>query len=186
MRMGPLSFVSLLLISTAALARPTFGLTDASAEAGSGRTLLSAEERELPPVVLADYHGAAPVHPAQPVRPVRPAPLRPRYVSGGGSASALLIGLGLVAGGLVLGGAGFAVLYLCQAGSACYSETTTIIGWVLAAPGIIPLTIGAILVYASLGGSGRVLAPSPSSSQRWAFGFAPLRDGGVFSAATVF
>lgn len=130
-------------------------------------------------VQLADYHPAAPV--ASPYRPV-PVPVAPVVHA---RADFFLLGLGLAAGGLVLGGAGFAVLYGCREGTACFGDVTTAIGWILAAPGIIPLTVGLIMMYASSGGSGRVMAPS-SSSQRWALGVAPLRDGALFSAAARF
>jgi len=48
-----------------------------------------------------------------------------------------MIGLGLAAGGLVVGGAGFAVLYACREGTTCHNRDTTVLGWVLAAPGVI-------------------------------------------------
>lgn len=130
-------------------------------------------------VQLADYHPSAPV--ASPYRPV-PLPAAPIAHA---RADFFLIGLGLAAGGLVLGGAGFAVLYGCREGTGCYGDVTTAIGWILAAPGVIPLTIGLIMMYASSGSSGRVALPS-SSSQRWAVGLSPLRDGALFSAAARF
>lgn len=141
------------------------------------------ENGDQPPatVQLADYHGAAPVTPAPVPRPYAPAPVR-----ASGSGSLFLLGLGLTAGGLVLGGAGFAVLYVCRSGTACYSDTTTVIGWVLAAPGIIPLTVGLIMIYLSTGSSHRVLAPTKPATRQWAFGFAPLAGGGLVSAATQF
>lgn len=128
------------------------------------------------PVKLADYHGAAPLSGPRPYSsPVV------RHVS----TDFFLLGLGLAAGGLVLGGAGFAVLYVCREGTACYGDVTQVIGWILAAPGLIPLTVGLIMMYASSGSSVRVSAPS-ASAQRWAFGVAPLRDGALFSAAARF
>jgi hypothetical protein len=161
-----------LVLSCSAIARPR--LLDAS-DSVDGQPLTD----DRPTFQLADYHGAAPV--GSPVRPL--APVNPvRHAR----ADFFLLGLGLAAGGLVLGGAGFAVLYVCRDGTACHSDATTVIGWVLAAPGIIPLTIGLIMMYASSGGSGRVTTPKVGSSQRWAFGFAPLRDGGFVSAATTF
>lgn len=130
-------------------------------------------------VQLAEYHPAAPV--AAPHRPV-PVPMAPVVRA---RADFFLLGLGLAAGGLVLGSAGFAVLYGCREGTPCYGEVTTTIGWILAAPGVIPLTIGLIMMYASSGHSGRVALPA-GSSQRWAVGLAPLRDGALFSAAVGF
>ena len=85
----------------------------------------------------------------------------------------------------MLGGAGFAVLYGCREGTGCYGDATTVLGWVLAAPGIIPLTVGSIMMYASSGNSGRVGVPT-ASTQRWAVGVSPLRDGALFSAAARF
>lgn len=125
-------------------------------------------------VQLADYHGAAPVR--------QPAPFRPvvRHVA----MDFFLLGLGLAAGGLVLGGAGFAVLYACREGTACYGDVTTAIGWILAAPGIIPLTVGLIMMYASSGRSVRVSAPV-NSAGRWALSVAPLRDGGALLSGAV-
>lgn len=127
-------------------------------------------------VQLADYHPAAPV--ASPYRPV-PVPVAHAR------ADFFLLGLGLAAGGLVLGGAGFAVLYGCREGTPCYGDVTTVIGWILAAPGIIPFTVGLIMMYASSGSRARMAAPS-SSAGRWAFGLAPLKDGALFSAAARF
>jgi hypothetical protein len=124
---------------------------------------------------LADYHGAAPVSGPRPYSPVV------RHVQ----TDFFLLGLGLAAGGLVLGGAGFAVLYVCREGTACYGDVTQVIGWVLAAPGLIPLGIGLIMMYASSGSSVRVSAPV-NTAGRWALGVAPLRDGALFSAATSF
>ena len=59
-------------------------------------------------LIAVDYHPSVPV-PPRPLRP--PAALNPvNHVRG----SVTLIGLSLVGAGLVLGGAGFAVLYLCR------------------------------------------------------------------------
>lgn len=126
-------------------------------------------------VQLADYHRAVAPHSAVPLSPV----VRHATVD------IFFLGLGLAAGGLVLGAGGFALLYGCREGTGCYGEVTTVIGWVLAAPGIIPLTVGLIMMYAASGRSGRVTAPM-NSSQRWAFGVAPIRDGALFSAAARF
>src|SRR5262245_17201166 len=68
-------------------------------------------------------------------------------------ASLFLVGLGLVGAGLVLGGAGFAILYVCREGQACHADKgLTTAGWVLAAPGLIPLAVGVVLIYISSGG----------------------------------
>jgi hypothetical protein len=96
-----------------------------------------------------------------------------------------LLGLGLAAGGLLLGAGGFAVLYGCREGTGCYGDVTTVIGWVLAAPGVIPLTVGLIMMYGASGSNGRVAAPG-TSTQGWAFGLSPLRDGALVSAAAHF
>ncbi|MDP1827527.1 MAG: hypothetical protein Q8L48_29925 [Archangium sp.] len=131
-------------------------------------------------IQFADYHPAAPV--ASP--PYRPVPLAPAVHHA--RFDFFLLGLGLAAGGLVLGAGGFAVLYACREGTGCYGDVTTVIGWALAAPGIIPLTIGLIMMYGASGGrGGRVDAPA-STTQRWAVGLAPLRDGALFSAAARF
>ncbi|MFT3711714.1 MAG: hypothetical protein QM817_29095 [Archangium sp.] len=160
--------VLVLLLSFCAVAKPRL-LDD--------ETLTLTDDR---PTLLADYHGAAPLgSPVRPVNPVTP-------VRNSGSGSLFLLGLGLTAGGLVLGAGGFAVLYVCREGTACHSDATTVIGWVLAAPGIIPLTIGLIMMYVSTGSSGRVTSPKVAPSQSWAFGFTPLKDGGFVSAATRF
>jgi hypothetical protein len=126
-------------------------------------------------VKLADYHGAAPVRGPQPYSPAV------RHVQ----TDFFLLGLGLAAGGLVLGGAGFAVLYACREGTGCYGDVTQVIGWILAAPGLIPLGVGLIMMYASSARSVRVSAPT-NTAGRWALGVAPLRDGALFSAATQF
>lgn len=129
-------------------------------------------------VQLADYHGATPLSPGYvPVAPVV------RHAA----FDTFLLGLGLAAGGLVLGAGGFTVLYVCREGTACYGDVTTVIGWALAAPGIIPLGVGLIMMYAASGGrgGGRVAAPV-GSTQRWAVGLSPLSGGALFSAAARF
>src|SRR4051812_19615597 len=57
-----------------------------------------------------------------------------------------LLGLGLTAGGLALGGVGFAVLYVCREGETCHNQTMTYVGWGLAAPGVLPLAAGLIIL----------------------------------------
>jgi len=145
----------------------------------------AAKPRLLEPgsVQFADYHGAVPVKPPAPN--YRPAPLSP--VARHAETDVFLLGLGLAAGGLVLGGAGFAVLYACREGTTCYSEPVTVLGWVLAAPGLIPLAIGLAMMWAVSGNrSNRVSVPT-SAAARWAFGLSPLAGGGgVFSAVTRF
>lgn len=128
-------------------------------------------------VQFADYHGAAPINPVAPLAPVA------RHAE----TDFFLLGLGLAAGGLVLGGAGFAVLYACREGTTCYSEPITVLGWVLAAPGLIPLTIGIIMMWAVSGNSSNRVAVPTSTTARWAFGLSPLPGGGgFFSAGTRF
>ena len=64
------------------------------------------------------------------------------------------MGFGAILLGLALGGAGFAILSECGKGTACYSEELEIVGWVLAAPGILPLAAGSIIVYVVLNSDG--------------------------------
>jgi hypothetical protein len=75
----------------------------------------------------------------------------------------LILGLGLMAGGIVAGAAGFTLLYLCdpvgQIG--CYDQALNVTGWVLAAPGILPLAIGGILVYIAVNSPRRYSAAPP-------------------------
>ncbi len=92
--------------------------------------------------------------------------------------SMFLVGLGLTGAGLVLGGAGFAILYVCREGQACYGDQTLrTAGWVLAAPGIIPLAVGLFLIYISVGSKGgggaKVHSAAPVT-----LGFVPLPGGG--------
>jgi hypothetical protein len=135
-------------------------------------------------VQFVDYHGAAPINSPPPPPHYTPAPVSPVATHVG--PDFFLVGLGLAAGGLVLGGGGFALLYACREGTSCYSEPITVVGWIIAAPGLIPLTIGLIMMYASSGRSGRVEAPT-SAVTRWAFGLSPLPGGGgVVSAAARF
>lgn len=124
----------------------------------------------------SDYHGSAPR-----LAPAPPAALNPLNPVRG---SAVLLGLSLVGAGLVLGGGGFAVLYLCREGTGCHNETTTTVGWVLAAPGIIPLAIGLIMLYATSGRHASLL-PTEKAGQ-WAFGFSPLGGGGLLSGSVRF
>ncbi|MBL8917172.1 MAG: hypothetical protein JNM17_41090 [Archangium sp.] len=154
-------------VSTVAIARP------------QRKTLLDEPIQIDAPLKLAEYHGAAPLGAPRPISPAAPVVRHAR-------ADLFLLGLGLAAGGLVLGGAGFAVLYVCYAGGGC-SDGITVLGWLLAAPGIIPLTVGLIMMYASSGSSGRVTeAPKVAPLQKWSFGFAPLKDGGFVSAGSTF
>ncbi|MFT3841631.1 MAG: hypothetical protein QM723_31875 [Myxococcaceae bacterium] len=92
-----------------------------------------------------------------------------------------LAGLGLTAAGLILGGAGFAVLWFCGEGSSCHSENTTIIGWALAAPGILPLVAGIIILYITLDGGrrGGRLAELLPGGDDWAITMAPMPGGGA-------
>lgn len=161
--------LKLTLVVTLALATP----------AVAGPRLLEPETLRFGQVQLADYHPAAPVHPAA---PLRPAPA----VRSSGSGDLFLLGLGLAAGGLVLGGAGFAVLYACREGTGCYGDVTTVVGWALAAPGLIPLGVGLVMMWLGAGAPSRVSVPVERTT-RWAFGLAPLPGGGgLVSAAARF
>lgn len=74
---------------------------------------------------------------------------------------ALLVGIGLLAGGLVVGAPGVAILAVCDEGSDCYSTETTVAGWVLLAPGIPGILVGGILIAASAGSSSRGRLQNP-------------------------
>lgn len=105
-----------------------------------------------------------------------------------------LIGLGLTAAGLVLGGAGFAVLYLCRDTSAqgttnsCHNQTTTTVGWVLAAPGLVPLVVGLFMLYAGTGSSrssgGSSFHGAAPLKGLLGIGLAPLPGGGAMASGT--
>jgi hypothetical protein len=100
-----------------------------------------------------------------------------------GSGGLFLIGLGLAAAGLVLGGAGFAILYLCREGTDCHQDRTLqTVGWVVAAPGIIPLAVGLFLMYISVGGKG---GGGTHGASAVSFGLVPLSGGGAFASGTV-
>ena len=125
----------------------------------------------------ASYHGSAAV-------PLPPSPLEPVRETATGSL--LLLGLGLTGAGLVLGGAGFALLYLCRDGTDCHNNTTTTVGWVLAAPGILPLIVGVAILYFGTGGGRRAdLTPTEKAGQ-WAFSASPLSGGGMLSGSVRF
>ncbi len=127
-----------------------------------------------PPVVVAP--AAVVVAPV-----VAPAPVA-RAAEGG----ALLLGLALMGAGLVLGGAGFAVLYACRSGTACYGDTTQIVGWALAAPGVVPLVVGGVIVYGVTQSNGR-RASGPRGRPRlaeWGVTAGPI-PGGAFAGVTV-
>ena len=97
-------------------------------------------------------------------------------------ASLFLVGLGLVGAGLVLGGAGFAILYVCREGQQCHSDRTLqTAGWVLAAPGVIPLAVGLLLVYISSGGRGRGAAPAMHRATPLSWGLMPLPGAGAIA-----
>lgn len=124
----------------------------------------------------ASYHGAVPVPLPSPAAPIRAAT----------SGSLLLLGLGLTGAGLVLGGAGFAVLYLCREGTSCNNGTTTTVGWVLAAPGILPLIVGVAILYFGTGGGRRADLTPVEKAGQWAFSASPLSGGGMISGAVRF
>ncbi|HEV8321667.1 MAG TPA: hypothetical protein VG389_08650 [Myxococcota bacterium] len=98
----------------------------------------------------------------------------------------LLPGLGLMAGGIVAGAAGFMLLYFCDPAGVigCYDPTLNVVGWVLAAPGIIPLAIGSILVYISLNSSRGYAAAPPAALT--AMYVSPVRGGAVVSTSFTF
>jgi hypothetical protein len=128
-------------------------------------------------LIQTGHHSAAPV-------PLPPSPLAP--VRAATSGSLLLLGLGLTGAGLVLGGAGFAVLYACREGTSCYNSTTRTVGWVLAAPGIIPLVVGVAILYFGTGGGRRAdLTPTEKAGQ-WALSAMPLSGGGIVSGSVRF
>jgi hypothetical protein len=81
--------------------------------------------------------------PAQAGRPI----VSPRDPEGIGLTA---LGAVLVAGGLVGGAVGFGILYGCREGESCHGDATTALGWVLAAPGIPPLTVGIVLIAMGL------------------------------------
>jgi hypothetical protein len=114
-----------------------------------------------------------------------PAPSPAQAVNAANDGSRLLLGLALMGAGLVAGGAGFAVLYFCQQGSSCYGDATTYVGWGLAAPGIVPLVVGGILVYSVVGNSGRRTAlPVARTLARVGASAVPLPGGGAIVGAT--
>lgn len=150
--------------------------------AGSARAeaTYGLQKSKLGLIEPASYHRAAPV-------PLPPSPLAPvKAVTQG---SLMLVGLGLTLGGLVLGGAGFAVLYLCREGTSCYSQTDNtvrIVGWVLAAPGIIPLVVGVAILYFGSGGRGQASLTPKEEAGQWAFSFMPLQGGGLLGGTVRF
>lgn len=90
-------------------------------------------------------------------------------------------GLLLLLGGLVASGAGFAVLYSCREGESCHNDTTTTVGWVLAAPGIPPIALGALFLWLDKGGpSSRTIYNQPALPVTFTAG--PIPSGGMFGA----
>ncbi len=106
-----------------------------------------------------------------------------------GKADLFLLGLGLTAGGLVLGGAGFAVLYACSEPQAtCAQPTMTYVGWALAAPGVLPLAAGLIILYLFTGGRRGVADATDAFDlkPKWALAIVPVSGGGMVGAAGTF
>ena len=98
-----------------------------------------------------------------------------------------LLGLGLVGGGLVLGGAGFIYLYFCnqRAASGSCQPPDLYIGYGLAAPGLLPLAAGLIIIYLFTGGRhGSTMVDSVKPS--WALALVPLGGGGMIGASGTF
>lgn len=140
-----------------------------------GRGLIGCSQ--APRVQLADYHGAAPV------APLAPSPSAPVVRT---SADFFLLGLGLAGAGLVLGGVGFAVLYLCREGTTCAGNTSLYIGWALAAPGVLPLVVGLAMMYFSSGGKARADRETAASASRWVLTAAPIPGGGMVGGGFAF
>ena len=120
------------------------------------------------------------------VAPVQVVPVAAPPVAAVAQGSSVLLGLALMGAGLVAGGAGFAVLYVCQTGTACYGDTTQVLGWVLAAPGIVPFVIGAILVYGATQSNGRQtsLPRAHRNIANWGVSATPI-PGGAYAGVTV-
>lgn len=99
-----------------------------------------------------------------------------------------LIGMGLAGAGLVLGGAGFAILEACGEGSSCHNNTTTTIGWVLAAPGLIPLAVGLGMMYFTYGNTGgrRGRGSHSATPHTWVLTAGPLPGGVMVGGLTAF
>ena len=102
-----------------------------------------------------------------------------------GKTDLFLLGLGLTVGGLALGAVGFAVLYACREGSTCYNQTTTYVGWGLAAPGVLPLAAGLIILYLFTGGR-RGFSEAPGAKPSWALALVPVNGGGLVGATGTF
>jgi len=94
--------------------------------------------------------------------------------------SPLLIGFALVGAGLVAGGAGFTVLYVCRQGEDCHSDATTAVGWALAAPGVPPVVIGAVFIGIGLSDDDK---KASTSRIKVAAGMLPGGATGGFSMA---
>ena len=124
------------------------------------------------PLVLASAM-AAPSPAYGPLTPPARAPMDVAHggttVSSDGDTDLFLLGLGLIGLGLAAGGAGFAILEGCNEKSDCYTPELEIVGWVLAAPGILPLGAGLFLVYLTSDSSAS-REDVPSSSSRYARG----------------
>lgn len=135
--------------------------------------------------LLADSHGAVPVGTPSSSGNSGSVPVPSNPVVRHGKADIFLLGLGLAAGGLVLGGGGFALLYGCRDGTGCHGDVTTVLGWALAAPGLVPLAVGLIMMFAG-SNSSRAMAPSAVNSTAWAVGVAPLREGLLISTGLQF
>lgn len=118
--------------------------------------------------------------------PVQVVPVAAPPVAAVARGSTVLLGLALMGAGLVAGGAGFAVLYVCQTGTACYGDSTQVLGWVLAAPGIVPFVVGAVLVYAATQSNGRqtFLPPAHRNIANWGVTASPI-PGGAYAGVTV-
>ena len=162
----------------------------------SGICVSGPEPAAPPPVVYVQQpvapapvvYGSAAVYAPGPVVPVvRPGNVGAR-VERDTRSSLFLLGLGLVGVGLVSGGAGLAILYYCPTGSTCYSDALYYTGWALAAPGLIPLAIGALLVYITTdGGRGRrAAAPTHRNIANWGVSATPTPGGAFVSAGFVF
>jgi hypothetical protein len=106
----------------------------------------------------------------------------PRRSSGLGLGGAGLI---LLLGGLATSAGGFGILYACREGESCHNDTTTALGWVLAAPGIPPIGLGLLFLWLDKGGSlSRTVYNEPRLPVT--FTAAPIPSGGMLGVTYQF
>jgi hypothetical protein len=94
-------------------------------------------------------------------------------------------GLLLLGGGILTAAPGLTILYVCREDEPCHSDTSTAVGWALAAPGIPAIALGALFLWLDKPGGSRGSVFVPRTMPVAITG-GPIRSGGMIGASYQF